>query len=112
MSNISLEQLALILQSTGLPVAYSHFVQSENEPLPQPPFITYLVAYSSNFGADNSVYYQIRNIAIELYTDTKNEEIEHIVEQVLNENELFYQSTESYIESEQLFQKIYEVRLL
>jgi hypothetical protein len=112
MSNISLEQLALILQSTGLPVAYSHFVQSENEPLPQPPFITYLVAYSSNFGADNSVYYQIRNIAIELYTDTKNEETERIVEQALNENDLFYQSTENYIESEQLFQKIYEVRLI
>lgn len=109
--SMTLEQLALILQSTGLPVAYSHFVQSENEPLPQPPFITYLVAYSSNFGADNKVYYQIRNIAIELYTDTKDLEIERIVEQTLNDNELFYQSTESYIESEQLFQKIYEVRL-
>lgn len=112
MNNLTLEQLALILQSTGLPVAYSHFVESENDPLPQPPFIVYLVAYSSNFGADNSVYYQIRNIQIELYTDTKDEEIEHLVEQALNENELFYQTTETYIESEQLFQKIYEVRLL
>jgi hypothetical protein len=112
MSNITLEKLALILQSTGFPVAYSHFVESENDPLPAPPFITYLVAYSSNFGADNSVYYQIRNVSIELYTDTKDLETEQIVEHVLNENELFYQSTETYIESEQLYQKIYEVRLL
>lgn len=112
MNNISLEQLAYILQSTGIPVAYSHFVESENDPLPQPPFITYLVAYSSNFGADNAVYYQIRNIQIELYTDTKDIETERKVEQALNDNDLFYQTTESYIESEQLFQKIYEVRLL
>jgi hypothetical protein len=112
MNKLTLEELAAILQSTGFPVAYSHFVQSENNPLPEPPFIVYLVAYSSNFGADNSVYYEIRNVQIELYTDTKSIETEHVLEEVLNNNEIVYQSTESYIESEQLFQKIYEVRLL
>lgn len=112
MSKISLEELAAILQSTGMPVAYSHFVESENSPLPQPPFLIYLVAYTSNFAADNTVYYEIRNIQIELYTDTKDIETEHKVETVLNENELVYASTESYIESEQLYQKIYEVRLV
>jgi hypothetical protein len=112
MNKLSLEELAAILQSTGLPVAYSHFVESEDSPLPQPPFIIYLVAYTSNFAADNTVYYEIRNIQIELYTDTKDIETEHLLEGVLNSNELVYQSTESYIESEQLFQKIYEVRLV
>jgi hypothetical protein len=112
MNNLTLEQLAAILQSTGLPVAYSHFVQSDNSPLPEPPFIVYLVAYSSNFAADNAVYYQIRNVQVELYTDKKDFDIERLVETALNENEIVYQSTETYIESEQLFQKIYEVRLI
>jgi hypothetical protein len=56
-------------------------------------------------------YKQFQNIQIELYTDRKDLEAEAIVEAVLNENEIPFGTTESYIESEQLFQKIYEVRL-
>jgi len=108
---MTLSELNLILQTTGFPVAYSHFVESDNEPLPAPPFITYLVLYSSNFSADNVIYKQFQNLQIELYTDRKDLEAEAIVEAVLNENEIPFATTESYIESEQLFQKIYEVRL-
>ena len=108
---MTLSELNLILQTTGFPVAYSHFVESDNEPLPAPPFITYLVLYSSNFSADNVVYKQFQNLQIELYTDRKDLEAEAIVEAVLNDNEIPFATTESYIESEQLFQKIYEVRL-
>ena len=50
---MNLQELHLILEATGFPVAYSHFVESENEPLPSPPFIAYLVTYSSNLYADN-----------------------------------------------------------
>jgi hypothetical protein len=108
---MNLQDLKIILEATGFPVAYSHFVESENDPAPDPPFITYLVAYNSNFSADNKVYKTIRNIQIELYTDKKDLEAENILEEVLNENEIPFSSTETYIESEQLFQKIYEVRL-
>ena len=108
---MTLSELNLILQATGFPVAYSHFVESANEPLPEPPFITYLVLYSSNFSADNVTYKQFQNLQIELYTDRKDLEAEAILEAVLNENEIPFDTTESYIESEQLFQKIYEVRL-
>jgi hypothetical protein len=108
---MTLSELNLILQTTGFPVAYSHFVESDNEPLPAPPFITYLVLYSSNFSADNVIYKQFQNLQIELYTDRKDLEAEAIVEAVLNDNEIPFATTESYIESEQLFQKIYEVRL-
>src|SRR5689334_20593810 len=108
---MTLSELNLILQATGFPVAYSHFIESDNEPLPTPPFITYLLLYSSNFSADNVTYIQFQNLQIELYTDRKDLEAEAILEAVLNENEIPFDTTESYIESEQLFQKIYEVRL-
>jgi sulfur transfer complex TusBCD TusB component (DsrH family) len=79
--------------------------------LPEPPFIVYLVAYSSNMMADNKVHHEIKNVQIELYTDKKDLIAENKVASVLNENELPYQTTETFIEAESLFQKIYEVRL-
>lgn len=109
---MTLSELNLILQSTGFPVAYSHFVEADNSPLPEPPFIVYLITYSSNLSADDQVYKQIQNVQIELYTDKKDLETEGILESILNDNDLPFGTTETYIESEALFQKIYEVRLI
>lgn len=108
---MKLEELKTILEATGFPVAYSHFVETENNPLPRPPFIVYLVSFSSHLHADNQVYKPIENIQIELYTFKKDQEAEAILEAVLNENELPYSTTETFIESEELYQKIYEMRL-
>lgn len=109
---MTLTELNLILQATGFPVAYSHFVESENNLLPDPPFICYLVAFSSNFSADDKTYKQVENIQIELYTDKKDLDSEAKVEALLNENDLPFATTEAFIESENMFQKIYEVRLI
>lgn len=102
-----LEELYLILKSTGLPVAYSHFNERKS-----PPYITYLSSYSSNFNADNRVYKKIDNIQIELYTKNKDLEVEKKLEDLLDENEIAYETTEEWIDSEKLFQKIYEVQIL
>jgi hypothetical protein len=109
---MNLIELKNILEATGFPVAYSHFVESENSPIPAPPFITYFVLDSSNFNADNIVFHPIQNIQIELYTDKKDLEAEGNLEAILNANEIPYATTEIFIESEDLFQKIYEVRLI
>jgi hypothetical protein len=108
---MNLQELYLILEATGFPVAYSHFTESENESLPSPPFIAYLATYSSHLYADNQVYKQVQNAQIELYTKRKDLEAEAIVEEALNENELPFYTTETFIDSEQIHQKIYEVRL-
>ena len=108
---MKLDELKTILEATGYPVAYSHFTETENEPLPTPPFIIYLAAYSSNYMADNKVHIPIENVQIELYTDQKDLEAEAKVEAVLNEAEIPFQTTELYIQSEEIYQKIYEMRL-
>lgn len=108
---MNLSDLKNILMATGYPVAYLRFVETENEPLPQPPFIVYLSAYSSNYFADNKVHQEIENVQIELYTDKKDLNAENKVATVLNDNEIPFQTTESYIDSENLYQKIYEMRL-
>ena len=108
---MKLDELKTILEATGFPVAYSHFIETENEPIPRPPFIVYLVAFSSNFMADNKVHIPIENVQIELYTAKKDLDAEAKVDAVLNEHEIPFQTTEAFIESENLHQKIYEMRL-
>jgi hypothetical protein len=108
---MNLIELKNILEATGFPVAYLRFYETDDQPLPQPPFIVFISAYSSNFMADNIVYKEINNIQIELYTDKKDIDAENKVATVLNENEMPYSTSETFIESENLYQKIYEVRL-
>ncbi|MGG2091921.1 hypothetical protein AB1283_04210 [Bacillus sp. S13(2024)] len=109
---MTLAELKKILDATGYPVAYSHFTGTTTNPVPTPPYITYLVAYSSNIIADNKVHKKIDNLQIELYTIKKDLTAESKLETVLEQNEIVWQSTETFIESENLFQKNYEVRLI
>jgi len=104
---MTLAELKKILDATGYPVAYSHFSSKQ-----QPPFICYLEDNSSNFSADNKVYHKGKDIFIELYTSKKDLVAEKKLEDLLDENEIPYDSDETYIESEKIFQKIYEVRLI
>lgn len=109
---MTLSEVNTILKATGYPVAYSHFKESDTTPLPSPPFICYMSAYSSNLKADNKVYHKIDNLQIELYTNKKDLIAEKTLEDLLDNNDIAYESTETWIDSEQLFQKIYEVRLI
>lgn len=103
---MTLSELYNLLKQTGFPVTYSHFTSAQAT-----PYITYLVAYSSNIFADNKVHKKVSNVQVELYTTKKDLAAESKLEEVLDANELPYQSTETFIPSENLFQKIYEVRL-
>lgn len=99
-------ELKKILDKTGLKVAYSHF----NSPV-EPPFITYLFRYSSNFHADNKTLKTIDNVDIELYTSKKEPATEKLLEDILTEHEIPFEKLETFIESERMYQIIYEVRL-
>src|SRR4051794_1454196 len=101
---MKLDELKIILEATGFPVAYSHFSETDNVALPQPPFITYLVIASAHSYADNKVYKENEVVQIELYTDRKDLAAEAKVEAVLNENELPYATNETFIDAEKLFQ--------
>jgi hypothetical protein len=104
---MNLVELKNLLDRTGFPVAYSHFENAQTA-----PFICFLVSGDPNFIADNKVYHKLSDVTIELYTNKKELATEAILETLLDENELPYEPDETYIESEKLFQKIYEVRLI
>ena len=99
-----MDELMEIMKETGLPFAYDHFAEGES---PNPPFITFLLPGSNNFAADGKVYKKINEVHIELYTDEKNPETEALVEDVLDDHEIFYEKTEVWIESEKLYEILY-----
>ncbi|HDR6318317.1 hypothetical protein WAG12_26410 [Bacillus cereus] len=109
---MTLGELKKILDATGYPVAYSHFTATIGNPVPKPPFICYLVTGSPNMIADSKVHFKINDVNIELYTAKKDLVAEAKLEKVLDDNEIPYESSEIYIDSEKLFQKIYETRLI
>ena len=100
-----MEEIVLLLaQLTGIPYAYSHFAEGE---APDPPFICYLCPGSDNFSADGKVYKKINEVRIELYTDKKEPATELRLETVLDNADIFYNKTETWIESEKLYEVLY-----
>ncbi|MGE9883667.1 hypothetical protein [Blautia obeum] len=101
---MTIEELAAMLQKTGIPFAYDHFAEGES---PEPPFICYLLPGSNNFAADGKVYFRINQVRIELYTDSKDLAVERKVEMVLDESGIFYNKSEVWIQSEKLYEVLY-----
>lgn len=99
-----MEELLQILSETQIPFAYHHFAEGES---PEPPFICYLLPGSNNFSADGKVYYKINEVHIELYTDLKDLAVEQQLEEVLDEYGIFYNKSETWIESEKLYEVLY-----
>lgn len=103
---MELKEIDGLLKSTGLPVTYYAWPEKAAPPL---PYICYLVAYSNNFSADGSVYLPINHIQIELYTRLKEPMTEGKVEQALSS--LFWEKTETYIDTEGCYQILYEIEV-
>ena len=99
-----MDKIITILEELGLPFAYDHFTEGEG---PDPPFLCYRCPNSDNFAADGTVYFPITEIDIELYTDKKDPKIEKELEDLLVKSGIFFDKTETWIESEKLYEVLY-----
>jgi len=99
-----MDELLTLLGEMQIPFAYDHFAEGES---PDPPFICYLLPGSNNFAADGRVYYKICEVHIELYTDLKDLSVETAVETVIDSHGIFYNKSETWIESEKLYEVLY-----
>ena len=93
-----------VLDSIGIPYAYDRFAEGES---PEPPFLCYLLPGSSNFSADGKVYHRISEVRLEMYTDFKDLASERKVEDALDAAGIFYNKTETWIDSEKLYEVLY-----
>lgn len=102
------EAVMAMMEELKLPFAYDHFVEGES---PDPPFVVFLYPGSNHFAADGRVYYKVNRLNIELYTDLKSIELEEQVEAVLDGHGIFYEKSEVWIESENLYEVLYQMEV-
>lgn len=96
------------LKSLGLPVAYYQFEEKVT-----PPFIAYYFVNNNNdLMADNQNYAEISEYRVELYTVKKEPATEKLLEDKLKELRLPYSKYSEYIESEEMFQLIYQIQII
>lgn len=102
------QEVLKMMDEMKLPYAYHHFVEGES---PDPPFLVFLYPSSDNFAADGMVYFKVNRLNIELYTELKDVELEETVEAVLDKHGLFYEKSEVWIESENLYEVLYQMEV-
>lgn len=105
---MTIENIVEMLQEMNIPFAYDHFAEGES---PEPPFICYLIPGSDNFAADGKVYFKMNEVRIEMYTDFKDLNLESRVEGVLDGHEIFYNKSETWIQSEKLYEVMYSFEM-
>ena len=103
-----MEKLVAMISEMSIPFAYDHFAEGES---PEPPFLCYLLPGSDNFAADGMVYHRISQVHIELYTDSKDPAVEKKVTAVLDRHGIFYDQTETWIESEKLYEVLFSFEI-
>lgn len=105
---MSLEQLSQILKLTGFPVAFQSFPKKE---APAMPYICYSAPEVNNFYADGIVYYSFTRITVELYTVTRDMDVEKKVESVLTTNGISWTKDADYNDREKCYEIIYEIEV-
>lgn len=101
------EQIATMIESMGLPYVYHAFPING---APSLPYIVFNYPNRDDFGADNMNYVHIDNIDIELYTENKDFTLESSIESVLEQNGLFYSKSVMYLQTEHMYEILYEVQ--
>ena len=97
------------LEGLGFSVAYRRFGEGDT---PKTPFVVFYFPSTDNFGADGTVYKEVNELDIELYSDRKDIAAEQLISAWLTENNLFFEKQEYWIESEEWIQVIFEATCL
>ena len=105
---MTFREIAEMIEDIGLPFTYYSWPENE---APMLPYIVYYYPSTENFPADNEVYKLTQTLNIELYTRTKNFDLENEVETVLQSAGFVWDKTETYIDTEHMFEVLYELEV-
>lgn len=97
------------LETLDIPVQYRTFKEGEAPDLPY--ILFYIDDNEGSLKADDQNYYKILNMSVELYSDEKDLELEEQLEAIFNRNKIEYDSFESYIEQEKMYEILYEITI-
>lgn len=102
-------QVATMIESIGLDYAYYQFDEGCGQ---EPPFIVFYYPDDNDFIADGRNYVKKCRLIIELYTDNKDFTTEAAVEAVLTANGFVYSRSETYIDSERMYEVIFQTEVI
>lgn len=105
---MTLAEFRSILKKTNLPVAYLEFPE---ETCPDMPFIVYQEVGKNAFSADDMAYVKAHQLQVDLYTKTKDEAMEELLESVLDEASIFYNCSADPENDELCHRMIYEMEV-
>lgn len=103
-------EIAEIIQEAAQAIGCEHtYREWPKGAAPEPPYILFYYPGREDFFADDRNYQHITALNVELYTDNKDFAAEAALEAVLERHGLTYTKHESYIESEQMYEALYEM---
>ena len=105
------QEIAEMIAGIGLPYALDHFAKDDGAHPQSPPFICFFYPNDDDFIADNANYARITALTIELYTDAIEFDLEDTVESTLIAAGLPFTKTQTYIESERMYQTSYNTEV-
>ena len=103
------DEFADIMREMDMPTAYLQYPVGE---VPALPFTVFYYPNTNNFAADDSVFAKIEHVNIELYSANKSFAAESSVESVLEAHGLPWDKTEAYLDSENMYEVLYEVEII
>lgn len=96
-----------MFESLKLPISYRFFETFGNEELPLPPYLIYIIPNKNNISADSKVYIGFDNIQLELYTIDRDAELVQKICEIFDNNNIYYDIYETYIQTEELYQTVF-----
>ena len=105
---MTIQDITTILEEAQLPVAYYQF----NDDTPQQlPFICWVITGHNDVMADNINYAPVVRLVVELYTETKDFELEETVRGILINHGIAFTQDGSDIDSEQMHLETFTTEL-
>ena len=105
---MTLPELKKKLESLDLPIAYRQWAVGQE---PELPYLIYYADEDIGFFADDEVYSERYAVTIEVYSQQKDLALESQVKELLNTNNLPYTNYESFLDTENMYMKAYEINI-
>ena len=102
------KEIATMLASVGVPTAYYEFPETHEGP----PYLCFYFTSDNDVKADNLNYVRIADLIVELYTDTKDFNLEATLEGVLTAAGLVWTKAEDHLGDERMYEVIYEMNVI
>lgn len=105
---MKLSEFKQLLEVLDLPITYHHWKKGQ---VPRLPYLVYYKTQSGGLKADDRNYFKQDVVVLELYSNEKDVKTEEEIESILDGNNIPYDAFESWIESEKMYEVLYEITI-